>query len=69
VKLYGLTNKGLAISQNYRNSTDDPPFKIIAYLYRTDRATIDNIASGCGMTPREAAKVIRFKLNGIVAEE
>lgn len=68
MRLYGLTEKGLSVSRNIYNA-DTPLYRIIAYLYTHNRATIENIADSCGLTPSQASKIIRFKLNGIVAEE
>ncbi len=65
--VYGLTNKGLLMARNIR-SPDEPRWRVIHFLYRTPRATIDQIADSCGISRMEAARVIR-QLDGIVAKE
>ena len=68
MNIYGLTTAGDAIARNPRNPSDKA-HQIIGYLYRVNRATLEQIAEYVHLTPFETSMIIRRRLKGIVGKE
>jgi hypothetical protein len=67
IRVYGLTRKGIYLARNIR-LPDEPKYKVLASLYKLQRADLLSICEDTGYDQRTVLKSIR-ELSGLVGEE
>lgn len=67
LEVYGLTRKGIWMARNYR-APDEPKYKVLASLYKLQRADLLSICEDTGYDQRTVQKAIR-ELSGLVGKE
>lgn len=67
LKIYGLTQKGVYASRNYR-LPDEPKYKVLASLYKLQRADLLSICEDTGLSKFEVGRALR-QLSGLIATE
>ena len=66
--IYGLTRKGILVERSSYRLPDEPKYKVLASLYKLQRADLLSICEDTGYDQRTVQKAIR-ELSGLVGKE